>query len=128
MVEAEVRNSNSRGWSLTPASGCAISLLLGLLGVTCCLLAATLAVRGDVALNRGEPNEARLWLIREEGNQGLGLSFGRRLEADTVVGFTCFETQVRFFMWRSDGSIPATSYCDCYAYVGSQWSYAGSCP
>ncbi len=106
--------------------GCLASLLLALAGVGVVWLALTLAARGELAVGRGTPTEARLWLVSQAGNQGLGLSFARaRPEAGT--GQVCADTTVQFLLWRSDGAAQGTSYCTCYRRVGAGWETVGGC-
>jgi hypothetical protein len=114
------------GW-LTPARGCAIGLLWGAFMLALCLVAGSLAVRGEFALRRGQPTELRVWLIRNEVNRGLGFSYSREVDRGQGEGNRCYLTRVRFLLWRSDGSAPGGEYCQCYGRTETGWVELGAC-
>jgi hypothetical protein len=105
-----------------------LSLIWGAFLTALCLIGASLATRGEFTLRRGQPDEVRLWLIRDEVNQGLGFSSARSVERGQPQGSECYQTRVRFFLWRSDGSEPAGAYCQCFHRSASGWESLGPCP
>jgi hypothetical protein len=92
-----------------------------------CLIAGSLAVRGEFALRRGRPNELRVWLIQGETNRGLGFAYARQVDRGQREGTMCYLTRVRFLLWRSDGSAPVGEYCQCYQRTGTGWIDLGAC-
>jgi hypothetical protein len=111
---------------LSPAAGCGLSLAIGLAGT--CLVAAILALafRGEIVLGRGIGNESRLWLVREEGQTGLGLSLVQAT-ASPKPGVACERTSVYFIVWGAGDPKPAVAYCDCYQLMPGAIVYEGAC-
>jgi hypothetical protein len=96
--------------------------------LTLCLITGSLVVHGEFALRRGQPDELRAWLIRDETNRGLGFSSSRQVDRGQDEGTVCYLTRVRFLLWRSDGSSPTGEYCQCYRRTESGWVDLGACP
>jgi hypothetical protein len=116
-----------RSRPISPALGCLLSILLGLLGVACVLIVGLFATQGEIAFRRGEPDEVRVWLVREPTNQGLGLSTGRVTSRAEDGRPVCVESRIRFLLWRSDGSARALTFCDCAAGQNDE-HIEGPCP
>jgi hypothetical protein len=123
-TKAQAGPRSSAGMS--PTVGCLISLLVGGAGVACLVVFLQLALRGDISLSRGTPNELRVWLIQEGTNQGLGVSSSHVASYDGGAP-KCVETIVRLVLWRSDGSARSITYCDC-SKDGFDIHIDGSCP
>ena len=113
---------------LTPARGCALALLLALLPALLGLAVAVLAVQGEIVLGRGGLTETRLWLVRESGSAGIGASASRIVRGGADSSTACVETQVRFLLWRADGSLPRAEYCECFERAADSWELRGPCP
>jgi hypothetical protein len=103
-----------------------LSLAVGLAGT--CLVTALLALafRGEIVLGKGIGNESRLWLIREQGEAGLGLSLVRAATS-SKPGVACESTSVYFLVWGAGDPRPTVSYCDCYQLTPTAIVYEGAC-
>ncbi len=88
----------------------------------------TMAVRGEIRVGRGELGETRVWLIREAGEQGLGISGTRIVSGSEATGAACVETRVRFLILGGPEGSPPVSYCECLEKVGETWTSTGDCP
>jgi hypothetical protein len=121
-AESEVRQEAR----VSPVAGCLISLSIGLAAVACLAFILQLTLRGDITLGQGSANETRLWLIREDANQGLGLSRTRTLFS-VGARAPCTETDVRFLLWRSDVDYPPVTACRCASPDGDV-QRDGPCP
>ena len=113
---------------VSPAGGCALLILIAVLGGALCFGLGSLLYRGELRLPGAAPAQNRLWLVRERENQGLGLSTSRRVSESAEAAQACFETRVAFFLWISDGTAQPTRYCQCYEREGEAWLLAGDCP
>lgn len=98
--------------------GCVLGCLAWLVIMTLPLLAILLAVRGELAWQRGDFVEDRLWLVRTDdlpGEEAAGLAYSAsRLVRDpsAPVGQVCVRTRVTFLLWR--GASESFDYCECY--------------
>ncbi len=113
--------------------GCALGCLAWLLVMTLPLLALILAVRGELAWQRGDFVEDRLWLVRTDdvpGEEAAGLAYSStRLVRDPAApaGRVCVRTRVTFLLWR--GNSESFGYCECYqAHPGQGYDPIGACP
>jgi hypothetical protein len=78
------------------------------------LFAVALAMRGELAWQRGEFVEDRVWLIQEADQRGVGYSSARvTRNEEPVDGPICVRTRVLFVLWQ--GSAEPVEYCECYA-------------
>ena len=85
-------------------------------------LGLVLAARGELRIRTGTApeQETRLWLVQEARRAGLALSHVSEQLTDNE---RCFQTNVRFLLWRGhelDGDT-ATSFCSCYALADSEF-------
>ena len=113
--------------ALPARRGCLVFIGLWACAAAVLLVAGTLAVRGDIVLPHGELRETRLWLVAQEGNQGLGLSSMRFASGGEDEGAACVETWVRFLLWQAREGAQATHYCECFEREGREWVYTGVC-
>ena len=95
-------------------------------------LGLVLAARGELRIRTGAApeQETRLWLVQEARRAGLALSHVSERLSDSQ---RCFQTDVRFLLWRGqelDGNT-ATSFCSCYPLADSAFNEpqfgTGSC-
>jgi hypothetical protein len=126
MNEASGQREHRNEVRISPVAGCLISLSVGVVTVASLVLVAQLTLRGDMFVGRGTPNETRLWLIQEGGNQGLGLS-RTRARTSSVTDAHSSETSIRFIPWRSDGAYPPITTCNCPSTEGEVQTQ-GLCP
>ena len=110
-----------------PAVGCLVSLGIGLLAAGVFYLLVTITVQGEIRFRRGELGETRVWLIREGGEQGIGISGTRVVSGSEAAGRACAETRVRFVMLRTDVPPEPVSYCECLERTGEAWGSIGEC-
>lgn len=113
--------------------GCVLGLLAWavLMSLPICVL--IVAVRGEVAWERGPFVEDRVWLVRvDEGSRGArpgGVAYGTmRITSGrpNTDGPVCVTTNIRFWMWR--GESETVRYCECYQPVGGgEYEAAGEC-
>ena len=110
--------------------GCVIALIIWFLVLLSPCFMIVLAVRGEISITTGGAPEqrARVWLIQEAGQSGIGLSnVDVQQTADDAI---CVQTNVNFLLWR--GEAEPTQYCECYTQAESGWQATsveqGSCP
>lgn len=112
--------------------GCALGLLVWLVLILSPCLVFTLATQGEITVTvGGAPGQsARLWLVMEANERGLGLSLPTAqtsAEGDAV----CVQTDVRYLLWQ--GQAESVSYCECYRRAADEapWDFVttieGSC-
>ena len=112
---------------MSPAAGCALSVGLGL--ALACLVSSVLilGLRGEIVLRRGIESESRIWLVRSETDEGLGLSWVRERDSqDPEV--RCESTRVVFLLWKSQGPTPPVDLCECYRIGPEGATDEGACP
>ena len=128
-IEASPTESNTASSELgiSPAAGCLLSLFLGMTMVALFYLALTLAMRGELHLQRGALGGIRLWLVREEANQGLGISSTRVRSGSESQGQVCLETRVRFLLWQQSEEVDNPRYCECFQQLDERWELVGDC-
>lgn len=104
--------------------GCGILLVLWFLVLLTPCALFMLASRGEMTLDLGSaPGQtARVWLVMEEDERGLGLSLPS-VHTDDDPNALCVQTDVRYFLWQ--GEAEPVSYCDCYQRTSAEsaWSY-----
>jgi len=110
-----------------PAVGCLASILVGLLAVAVLFSAMRLVRDGELRYG-GPLTPVRLWLVNDAGNQGVAFSTAAYSDERYGLDGVCVLTQVRFLLWRQDGSGASIEYCECYQVVSQGWQYLGSCP
>lgn len=121
------RRDRQRTLPVPPALGCAFSVLLGLAGVAITFVVLSLAFRGELRLTGEQLTERRIWLIREQGEFGLGLSNTRVVNGSEDSGQACVATKVRFLMLRSEQPVLPADYCECYQQMDGSWQSIGEC-
>lgn len=126
MIDASGQTAVRRGAGISPLTGCLISLAVGAGAVACLVLILQLTLRGDVILGGGSTNETRVWLIREDTNQGIGVSRSTT-GASAEAMAQCTQLTVRFYLWRSDGDYPPITTCSCASGDGAV-QLEGPCP
>lgn len=93
--------------------GCAIGLLLwAVIMISPCFL-ITLATQGQIIVTLGNApdQQARIWLLSEARERGIGISWpSARYAQDQKT--VCVQTNTQFILWAGSGQ-PAT-YCACY--------------
>jgi hypothetical protein len=87
-----------------------------------------LAARGEVVLSLDPVREYRIWLVREGPEQGLGYSSMKRISGSRAEGTLCYETRVKFLLWKSSSIERQASYCDCYNLDTEGWELVDTCP
>jgi len=126
-----VSGPSGRGAALRPFLRALFLLVWLLLLLTPCM-AFLLASQGELRLRTGPApeQELRLWLVQEARRAGLGLA---RASEHLREGERCFQTEVRFLLWRGrqlDGET-RTSYCACYRLEDTEFraprAWAGAC-
>jgi hypothetical protein len=90
------------------ALGCAVATLLWLAAMALPILAAVLAVRGQIELGSDEGHHLRVFLVQERAAEGVGLVWSRVV----ATAPNCRQTAVRYLMWRGAGE--NASFCVCY--------------
>lgn len=123
--KADSRAAGPRS-GISPAAGCALALGLTAAGIAAVFAAASLLLRGDLILARGDLTETRLWLVRENGQEGLGFSNSSLVSRGEERA--CVLTRVGFLLWRSAGEGPGTTFCYCYERRRGTWEEVGPCP
>ena len=116
------------GRGLSPATGCALLVLVALIGGIFCFGLGALLFRGEIRLPGAGPAQGRVWLVRERENQGLGISTSRLIGGSREGERASFETRVAFLLWKRDGTSQASQFCQCYERQGDAWLLAGDCP
>jgi hypothetical protein len=117
----------SPGPAISPALGCLLSVLLGLVGVLIVFQTAKLATQGEIRIGGTEVTPNRIWLVREGANRGLGWSSSRVVEGSRAGPEMCVATSVSFLLWRKDGTAVPVDFCECYEQQGSSWQLLGGC-
>ncbi len=125
---AQTTESQGRYAGVSPACGCFAALLVAVVGASLLLIALSVALRGEARISKGDLGELRVWLIRESGNQGLGLSTTRVVAGRESEGEACVRTTARFLMVRSAQEVKDVAFCECYEKQGQTWVGAGDCP
>jgi len=110
----------------SPAAGCLLSVLVGVLCAAAFFLALQLSQRGEIAYSPEPFRVTRLWLLRGVEGRGLGLSTTRPLPGATEQEL-CALTTVRFLFLGPGYPLADTDYCECYAHGPSGWSAIGPC-
>jgi hypothetical protein len=124
----EVENQRpDENMPFSPGVGCLISFLIAAIPVCLILGASALALRGELVVNSGPVRKARLWVVREGAEQGLGLSTMAKVSGDVDSGHICYRTNVHFLLWKSLKVERQASYCECYGFEAGSWQIDGDC-
>lgn len=111
----------------SPATGCLVSVLIGLAAAGILTLAVSLASGREIRASFGELGEIRLWVVRDDWNEGIGVSRSVAVKYAPNSGEKCVETTVSFFLWRSGGSAENAEFCECYRKAGDAWLVSDGC-
>lgn len=96
-------------------AGCFGLALIWLAVLSVPLLAVVIASRGQVRLGAQESAHLRLFLVQEEGNNGLGIEWTR---AGATEGENrCWRTSVSYWLWEGRGE--NVTYCQCVDDAGN---------
>lgn len=112
----------------SPFVGCLVSILVGLAGVAVVFTLAKFVINGELRLGTHPLTAARMWMISDDTSQGIAWSSARVVEGSLQGDEACVRTQVRFWLWRSDGSQQNLAYCECYTQEFGRWTFSGECP
>ncbi|HEX2905760.1 MAG TPA: hypothetical protein VHO69_02790 [Phototrophicaceae bacterium] len=110
--------------------GCLAGLLLWALIMLLPCFLFFLATQEQITISLGDAPQqtARIWLVNEIRQRGLGLSWAS-VKPGTSDRTVCVQTETRFMLWVGTG--PAATHCECYTRVNAAWqpteSYNGSC-
>jgi hypothetical protein len=104
--------------------GCGIALVLWFLLILSPCILFMLASRGELTLTLGSaPGQtARVWLVMEADERGLGYSWPTVHARDDGRAL-CVQTDVSFALWQ--GQAEPISYCECYqrAAEDASWDF-----
>ncbi len=95
--------------------------MLGLTSVAVMALVGQVMLRGDISVERGDWHKARVWLILEDENRGLGISISLRVTSDAEKSEVCVETRYGFLLWRSNGTARSGKSLECYERAKSEF-------
>lgn len=70
-------------------------------------MAFSLAMNQQVQVGQSERSHARVFLLQDEGNEGVGVVWKRPFLAQTG----CYKTSVSYLMWQGVGE--NVTYCEC---------------
>lgn len=84
------------------------------------VVAFTLATNGELQLG-GEQRHLRLFMVQEEGNQGVGIQWTRPQRGAS----TCIKTNLSYFMWEGEGQ--SSAFCQCFDPQTNASLSANSC-
>lgn len=97
-------------------------LLVWLLLILTPCMALLLASQGEFRMRTGPApeQETRLWLVQEARRAGLALSYASVFSSDSE---RCFQTDVRFLLWRAQNpdEETAATFCSCYPLADSEF-------
>jgi hypothetical protein len=125
---AAVKEKQEQAMPFSPAVGCLVSFLIAAVPVCLILGVVALALRGEFTFDLGPVREARVWMVREGQEQGIGLSTMKRTAGSERSGEVCYQSSVHFLLWRSLRIERQADYCECYQLDPNGWQYAGKCP
>lgn len=126
--KAEIDHKQEKVMPFSPGVGCLVSFFIAAVPVCLILFIVALALRGEFTFNLGPVREARIWMVREGQEQGIGLSTMKRTEGSERAGEVCYRSSVHFLLWRSLKIERQAGYCECYQLVAAGWQYTGECP
>lgn len=127
-TEEAVEQRRDETMPFTPRVGCLISSFFAAIPVCLILGAVTLAMQGEFTFELGPVREARVWMIREGQEQGVGWSTMKRTTGNEVSNTVCYQTSVHFLLWKSLQVERQALYCESYRLDAGGWQYAGECP
>ena len=123
---SQAAEQSSRG--VSPGLGCLFTIVIGVLAAALLLLTLSIALRGEARFSKGELGAIRLWVIREDQNQGLAFSTTRIVDGSESSGEACIQTTARFLMLRSAQPVEDVEFCECFEKSGGRWATTGACP
>lgn len=126
-IPVQTETNSPRQRSPLARLGCAVGLIFWFLLILSPCILFTLAQRGELTLDLGgAPGQtARLWLVMEADERGLGLSLPSVQTRDDGTAL-CVQTDVRYYFWQ--GEADPVSYCECYrrAAPDAAWAFSAS--
>ncbi len=98
--------------------GCAlgIGVWFALLLTPCMFILLLSQQQIEIRLGDMPGQTARVWLINEARERGLGIAWPT---IRTEGAVSCIQTTVSYAMWMGNGE--ATSFCECYTRQESGW-------
>jgi hypothetical protein len=108
--------------------GCGSIILLTILCSTLILAIVNLIVVGEIDVRGNDLEGLRIWLVREDGITGVGLSSSRQTDIASEPDLKCINTSVRFIKWVGEGSSGDIEYCECYQIQEGELFFSGACP
>jgi hypothetical protein len=108
--------------------GCGSIIVFTILCSIFVLTIVKFVVDGEINIQRRDLEGYRVWLVRNDGIRGIGISSSKEIKLKGDPHFTCIETKVRFLEWRSEGESGDTDYCECYISRQGEWAFSGECP
>ncbi len=112
---------------ISARSGCVLVTIIGFILLALLWAVLTLAIQGEIQLQRADLTGYRLWLLAAEDSRGLGFSNAQVVPGDVENGDHCVMTTSRFILWRSGDQERVQVYCECYSNSDSGWLYSGTC-
>ena len=112
--------------------GCVLGVAVWALVMTLPICILVLAMRGELAWQRGPFTEDRIWLVRADpsaGQRQSGLAYSSVRVTDGRVGDggpVCASTRVYFWLWGADDEV--LQFCECYAVGTDGYEATGACP
>lgn len=82
-------------------------LIIWLIVMVFPVTAFLLATRDQIQIGASERQHTRIFMVQDQGINGLGLERTRRKGNDT-----CSQTNINYFLW--EGSAQSIVYCQCY--------------
>lgn len=117
------RTSTCVHWpiNIPAAVGCLTGIAIGIISAAMIAVIGQLVLRGELSVESGDWNKARVWLILEDENRGLGISIAQRLMSDAEKSEACVETRHGFLLWRRDGTARSGKSLECYERAKSEF-------
>lgn len=72
-----------------------------------------LGLRGEIVLGKGIAGENRIWWVRNQTEEGLGVSRVNTVHSGRP-GVMCESTHIVFLLWKSQGNFAPVETCECY--------------
>jgi len=126
MGTAPPRTTREERLPFSPAVGCLLSVLLGLVCAAACFALLWVSDQGQFVYAPDPFRVTRVWILRGVEGRGLAVSTTRPLPTASADE-TCTRTTVRFYF--TGRAVPGadTEYCECYVRDGSSWVPSGPC-
>jgi hypothetical protein len=107
--------------------GCGSIILLTIFCSVFILAIVNLIVVGEIDAVGDDLEGFRLWLVREDGVSGLGLSSSREADMNEETGRKCIITSVRFLKWSGERESGGPEFCECYDIARGESVFIGTC-